>query len=241
MEIDILEADHFAATVAGWWAERLSEQPALTMVLPTGSTPRPVYAAISDLVAAGHVSFGSATVFLLDEFGGLPPGDPARCDVALDRDLIRLIDLPQDRLHAPDPDAADPAAEAVRFGALVDDAAPQLAMLGIGMNGHIGLNEPGSTLDERARVVELHETTRRAVAGYGATAPTTWGITLGLRELMGCGEVWLLARGAAKADIVRSTVEGAIGPAVPAGYLRTHPKARLILDTAAASKLGLVR
>ena len=202
------------------------------LCLPTGATPAPVYHAF----AAGGGDLTSATVFLLDEFG-LPSGAPARCDTMLGRDLLDRLAAPPHRVVTWDTDADDLGAMCNAFDADVADGGLDLVVLGIGGNGHLGINEPGTPRDAPTRLVELHETTAAATDRYGADDRPAWGVTLGMARILEGREVWLLATGAHKAAIVRAACRGPVGPHVPASYLQTHPNVKVWLDEPAASAL----
>lgn len=207
------------------------------MCLPTGHTPRAIYAQMGPAVAADRLSFNTATVFLLDEFGGLAADDPARCDAALQRDLLDHVDLPPERFHRLDPGVADLDAELANYRADVLAAGLGLTVVGLGMNGHIGLNEPGSTIESIARKTLLHPATKESMMASGGDSSTDWGLTLGIDEIMTSREVWLIVTGSAKSQIIQEVMEGPIGPERPASFLREHPNARALLDTAAAVHL----
>ena len=202
----------------------------LRMVLPTGGTPRPVYREL----AARSPDLSHSDVFILDEFLGLPPGHPARCDTMIDQDLVGLLDRPPP-VYALDPDAADLDAEAARYEAMVGAEAVDLTMLGLGLNGHVALNEPGSTPDDPARVVDLHPETM--IAMDSEPVPDQ-GITLGLADILASEEVWLLVSGTGKAKVLALALEGPIGPDVPASFLRDHPNAVVFADVPAAVYLS---
>jgi glucosamine-6-phosphate deaminase len=113
-----------------------------------------------------------------------------------------------------------------------------LTVLGIGTNGHIGMNEPGTPTDSRTRRVALApETTRAAARYFGADQLPTWGVTLGLATLLASGEIWLLATGEAKADAIRAAVRGWVSADLPASLLQTHDNCLLFADAAAAARL----
>lgn len=200
------------------------------MVLPTGGTPRPVYREL----AARAPDLGNSEVFILDEFVGLPTGHPARCDTMIQQDLIALLDRPPP-VNALDPDADDLDAEAARYESLVGASTVDLTLLGLGLNGHIALNEPGSSPDDGARAVDLHPTT---VASMEVEPRPERGVTLGLANILASDEVWLLVNGGSKANVLARAVEGPIGPDVPATYLRTHPNAVVFADEPAAAELS---
>jgi glucosamine-6-phosphate deaminase len=226
----VAAAERWPATVAGLLLERLGTNPRLRVCLPTGVTPRPVYDVVARRAAGGGPTFGQAQVFLLDEFG-LPAGHPARCDEMLRRDLLARLDPPPARVHRLDPAAPDLGAECARYRALVVEGGLDLVLLGLGRNGHVGLNEPGTPADAPTRRVDLAAATVQAASRYGAVEdPPTWGLTLGLEEILAAREVWLLVTGADKGAVLRRVLTGPVGPAVPASFLRGHANARLLVD-----------
>ncbi len=238
MHLEVVADDRWSAVVAARWAERLAAQPGLRQCLPTGTTPVPVYRDVAASVARGETSFARAEVFLLDELGGLPRGHPARCDTMLRRGLLDDVDLPSGRFHRLDPDAPDLADECRRFQAEVDHGGLDLVLLGLGTNGHVGLNEPGSDRTAPTRRVTLAEETRAGTGRYGVTGtPPTWGLTLGLAPILAAGEIWLLVSGTVKAGILERTLTDPIGPQLPASFLREHPALRVMADRSAAAGL----
>lgn len=220
------------------WIARLVGNPELVMCLPTGNTPRPMYVEMGPAVAGERLSFGTATVFLLDEFGGLAADDPARCDGMLRRDLLDHIDLPAENFHRLDPEADDLDAEVADYRTKVLTAGLDLTIVGLGPNGHIGLNEPGSTVDSITRRALLHPDTKASMTAYGGDSATDWGLTVGIDEIMTSREVWLIVTGTSKAKIIQEVLEGPISPDRPASLLRDHPNARALVDAAAAVHLN---
>lgn len=229
-QLEVLPHRDWAASIADLWGERLTTTPDLRMCLPTGSTPKPVYREM-----AAHADFSEAKVFLLDEFG-LEPGDPARCDVMIEEALMSRLDSRPvfDRLN---PQAADLEAECDRYSKAIASEGVNLCILGLGTNGHLGLNEPGSLHDSTTRVVALADETMAALSHYGATSSTTWGMTIGISEILASDEAWLLVSGEHKAQILRRTLVGPVDTDVPASYLRFHQNVIVWVDEAAASQL----
>jgi glucosamine-6-phosphate deaminase len=207
------------------------------MCLPSGTTPAGVYAEMTRSVRAGLVSFERASVFVLDEFGGLAPDDPGSTRQMLQRQLIDATNLGSAAFHFLDPDDSDIVRHCRDYDAAIGDGF-DLVLLGIGVNGHLGMNEPGSPLDGSTRRVELHGTTIQSSARYFAhhNLPR-WGVTVGLKTILESKEVWLLANGAGKADIIQRTVRGDISPANPASLLRLHPNCSLFVDADAGALL----
>jgi glucosamine-6-phosphate deaminase len=237
LRLDVLPAADWADRVAGDLAERLRDEPGTRLCLPTGDTPAPVYARLAALARAGGAPFGAAVIVALDEYLGLPPGHPARCDVRLTRELLALLPAPPAAFHRIEADDPDPAAAAARIDAIAAGGL-DLAVLGLGMNGHVGLNEPGSYADAPTRVVRTSGASRRAaVERYGADPAPTAGITLGVARLLQAREIWLLVTGERKASILARALEAPEGPDCPATWLRRHPDLRVVADEPAAAGL----
>jgi len=225
----------WADGVARLWCDRLRTNPRLRLCLPAGHTPVPIFSAMVKAVQQGRVSFREAEVFTLDEFGALPARDPGRCARQLRRFLIDQIDLPAERFHFLNTEADDLVAECNRYDVAIGEGF-DLTLLGVGLNGHLGMNEPGTPAESITHRVELHRTTVEASRRYltHAQAPT-WGATVGLKHLLGSTEVWLLACGTAKAEIISRTMRDEITPDVPASLLRVHPNSFLFVDAAAGA------
>jgi glucosamine-6-phosphate deaminase len=235
LRFDSLES--WIKTAASLWRDRLRVRPRLKICLTSGHTPNPLYAAM----VAGHrqnlVSFRDSELFALDEFGGLAPDDPGRCANMLRHHLVDHIDVPANGFHTFDPDAPNLDQICHDFDLAIGSGF-DLTLLGIGLNGHLGMNEPGSPTDSPTRRVELHPQTVVSAAKYLThTQAPTWGLTVGMQRLLASEEVWLLATGPAKADIVRQIVHGNITPDLPASLLRHHRNCSLFLDDAAAARL----
>jgi glucosamine-6-phosphate isomerase len=238
--MNLLQFDSESAwidAVCSLWRDRLHTNPGLKMCLPSGTTPAGIYAAMSRSAKAGLVSFDRASVFALDEFGGLAAGDPGRTRHTLQRQLIDSSRLPLAAFHFLDPDVRDVNRHCVAYDEAIGTGF-DLMLLGIGLNGHLGMNEPGSAVDSPTRRVELHGSTVQSAARYFAHQNLPrWGLTVGLKAVLASKEVWLLANGPAKAGIIQQTVGGEIGPSNPASLLRQHPNCSLFVDAEAGALL----
>ncbi len=225
MKVEVCTTD-WAETVADAFSRWMLKTPTARVCLPTGSTPAPIYARVQP------DALRQAEVLLLDEFGGLDPDDPGRCMAMLQRDLLDRVSAGS--VVCPDVDTPPPEDAAKVFAAHVTRRPIQLAVLGIGINGHIGMNEPGSSTDAIVLVSKLAASTGTGALRYGARVAPTWGITIGLGALLAADEVWLLANGAAKRPILDAAINGWSTPDVPASLLQTHPNCTFWLDTDAA-------
>lgn len=236
---EVLPTAHWADRVAADIAERLAAQPDLVLCLPTGATPLPAYERLPAALRERGASMAAATVVLLDEYLGLPPGHPARCEVVLRATLLERLDRPPAGFVTFDIDATDPAAACAAFEAAIDHLGGlDLVLLGLGSNGHVGMNEPGTRPDAPTRVVELAPSTVEAARAHGAEPPPTAGVTLGMARILAAREVWLLATGEGKAAVAARALDGPASPELPASLLLAHPRLRVLLDEAAASRLA---
>jgi glucosamine-6-phosphate deaminase len=225
--------------ISSLWRDRLRVKPDLRICLPSGATPVDIYIEMSRSARDRLVSFRRATIFALDEFGGVDRDDPGRTSHTLRRQLIDAIDLPPTAFHVLDPDSPDLLTHCREYDAAIGRGF-DLVLLGIGPNGHIGMNEPGSPPDSPTRRVDLHDTTVQSAARYFAHQNLPrWGLTVGLKRLLEANEVWLLAKGPGKAGIVRDTLQGNVTVSNPASLLRRHPNASLFLDRTAGALLNV--
>ena len=228
--LEVHPAADWADAVAAELTDRLRVQPRLRLCLPTGETPSPLYAVLSRSTDAELWS--QATVVVLDDYVGLTPDDPASAGPRLRREVI-------DRVRPAAFIEVDHSGDLEAAVRRLDEAAQglDLAIVGLGLNGHIGFNEPGSTADSQTRLVDLEPRSRAAAKGYGAAGSPERGITIGLGRLLEAGELWLIVTGQPKAEILRAALEGPETPEVPASYLRRHRSLRVMADEPAASLL----
>jgi glucosamine-6-phosphate deaminase len=217
-------------------ANRLRARRGLRLLLPTGRTPLGMYAALRAHAADGSLAGSDATVFQLDEYVGLAREDPHGYRAYLDRELRGL---PVATRHELAGDAPNPAAECARYQALLDEAPVDLAVLGLGRDGHVAFDEPGSLLDSGTHAVALHPTTRADAAGDfgGLEAVPHEALTIGLGTLHRARELLLLVTGSAKADALRAALLEPPGSQWPASLLRGHPRLTVVCDRAAAARL----
>jgi len=220
---------------AEWVAARV--RPGAVLGFATGNTPVGMYRQLAALHRRGEISFAAVRTFNLDEYVGLDPADPRSYAAYMREHLFRWVDIAPDAWHIPSGAAPDPEEEAARYDRLYWELGPVDAqVLGIGGNGHIGFNEPGTPFDKTTHVVELTWQTRLANAGpFGSPeAVPARAITLGIRNIMEAREILLLAKGAAKAEAIRRALREEPGPGVPASVLQLHPKVTIYLDQEAA-------
>lgn len=219
---------------------QVQEAPESVLGLPTGSTPVPFYRELVRAYRRGEVSFARVTTFNLDEYVGLGPDHPASYHRYMREHLVAHVDLDPRRVHIPQGDAPDPDEACRRYEDLLRHAGyPDLLILGIGRNGHIGFNEPGTPFGSLTHRVRLSETTREAnrIHFPPGEEPPLEAITMGTRSIMQARRILVLATGEAKAEAVAAAVLGPVTEQVPASILQLHPNVTWWLDEAAAGLL----
>jgi glucosamine-6-phosphate deaminase len=229
--------------IAEAMADLLRHKPDALLGVATGSTPLPIYEALAAKVAAKEVDASRARICQLDEYVGLPSGHPESYRSVVLREVVEPLGLDQDSFMGPDGSAEDVAAACVAYDrALAEAGGVDLQLLGIGTDGHIGFNEPCSSLASRTRIKTLTEQTRvdnaRFFDGDIEQVPHHV-ITQGIGTILEARHLVLLATGKAKADAVALAVEGPLSALVPASALQLHPHATVVVDEAAASGLKL--
>lgn len=227
---------------AGLIGDRLRQHPAQVLGLATGGTMEAVYARLIEACRAGQISFAGVQSFNLDEYVGLPPDHPCSYWRYMREHLFDHVDMDPSRAHLPHGDAPDPEAEAARYETAIRDAGDiGLQLLGLGGNGHIGFNEPTSSLSSLTRIKTLTRSTREANARFFDRPEDVprLAITMGIGTILRADEVLLLAYGAAKAKAVAAMIEGPLSAACPASALQWHRKVTVVIDEAAAADLTL--
>jgi glucosamine-6-phosphate deaminase len=235
----VADAATVAARAAARIVARLQSTAVTTLGLATGATMAPLYARLVAAHRAGDISFSTAFSFNLDEYVGVAPEQNGSFHAYMQKHLFEHIDIAPGRTHVPDGAAADLALEAARYESLIAAAGGiDLQLLGIGSNGHIGFNEPGSAFSSRTRDVELTETTRRAANFPGRAVAPERAITMGIATILEARHILLLATGAEKAAAVAAAIEGPLSTECPASALRLHGRVHILCDRAAASRLS---
>jgi glucosamine-6-phosphate deaminase len=243
MEVVVLDSAESAARfVANAVVRLVQRNPRAVLGLATGSSPALVYADLSARCQRGEVSFAGTLMFLLDEYIGLPVGHPQAYATVIDAELTGHLDVPAGAVHGLNPQAPDVEEECRRYErAIVTAGGIDLQILGIGRDGHIGFNEPGSSLGSRTRIKTLAHRTRQDNARFFDSDEEVphHVLTQGLATISEARHLVLIATGQAKADAVAAAVEGPVSAFCPASVLQLHPHVTVVLDELAASKLRL--
>ena len=223
---------HAAAQI---W-EAAEARPDLLICLASGDTPTGAYA----VLASAPERLARARFIQLDEWAGLGAGDAASCAAYLEQTVQGPLAVPPERWIGIRGDAPDAAAECRRVEAALAEAGPiDLCILGLGLNGHLGLNEPADSFDPSCHVAALAEKSGGHPMLAGTTAPVCQGLTLGLGDILRARQVLLLVSGAAKRAPLGRLAERRITPQLPASFLWLHTDAVCLCDEDAAAGTGL--
>lgn len=244
MEVIILRnSNDIGGLAADAFQKLLTDKPEAVLGLATGSSPLPIYDELIARCDSGLISFSAARGFTLDEYVGLPPDHPECYRNVIDTVFVSRVDFAPDAVQGPNGLASDiPAACAAYDQAIRDAGGVDIQILGIGTDGHIGFNEPGSSLASRTRIKTLTRQTRldnaRFFDGDIDQVPTHC-LTQGLGTIMDARHILLVATGRSKAEAVHHVIEGAVTAMWPGSILQHHPHVTVLLDDAAARRLQL--
>ena len=237
MKVIIDSAKNIAAMAAQQYVALLKRKPNAILGGATGSTPLGLYAELVRLNKAGEISFKDASSFNLDEYVGLDGTHDQSYRYFMDHNLFDHIDIDKSRTRVPSGiDVSDPAAydKEIEAAGGVD-----LQLLGIGNNGHIGFNEPGTPFGSLTHIVELTESTREANKRFFKSIDEvpTHAVTMGVKTVMQARSIILMAIGPAKAPIMKEMLQGPVTENVPASVLQLHPDVTVYMDYEAAKLL----
>ena len=237
MKVIIDSAQNIAAMAAQQYVALLKRKPNAILGGATGSTPLGLYAELVRLNKAGEISFKDASSFNLDEYVGLDGTHDQSYRYFMDHNLFDHIDIDKSRTRVPSGiDVSDPAAydKEIEAAGGVD-----LQLLGIGNNGHIGFNEPGTPFGSLTHIVELTESTREANKRFFKSIDEvpTHAVTMGVKTFMQARSIILMAIGPAKAPIMKEMLQGPVTENVPASVLQLHPDVTVYMDYEAAKLL----
>ena len=244
MEVIILSSIEDCAKLgASYISDLVISKSNAVLGLATGSTPIPVYAELVRLHTEDGISFSNVTSYNLDEYIGLPSDHPCSYRYFMDENFFNLVDIDQGFTHVPNGMADDIPDECYKYeNSIKQSGGIDLQILGIGSDGHIGFNEPGSSLGSRTRIKTLTRETIKDNARFfdDEEQVPRHCITMGVGTILDARSVLLFAFGEGKADIVAKSIEGPITAMIPASVLQMHQNVTVILDEKAASKLSRI-
>lgn len=225
--------DHgdLTARAAALVVEAVERKPNLWLCAATGRSPAALYAALAERGRAAPGLFARLGVVKLDEWGGVPADHPASCEHYLRTRVLGPLGIAADRYLAFAPAPADPGRECERVRAELERRGPiDLCILGLGINGHVGFNEPGSSLVPHCHVATLSETSRRHAMAKALDPAPRFGMTLGMREILASRRIVLLVTGEGKRDVAARLLAGEVTTALPASLLWLHQEAECLVD-----------
>ncbi len=237
MKIIIDTPEKIAELAAERYVELLNRKPNAVLGYATGSTPLGLYAQLAKLNAAGKLTFKDATTFNLDEYAGLDGTHEQSYRYFMNKNLFEHIDIPMENTHVPS--GTDTAHAGDYDKAIAAAGGVDLQLLGIGHDGHIGFNEPGTPFGSITHVVDLTPMTREANARFFTSIDEvpTQAVSMGMKTIMNARQIVFIALGKDKAEIIKKMIDGDVTTEVPASILQLHPNCEVFLDHDAASLL----
>jgi len=229
--IEVNSYDEMSKVAANIFTKQLQEKPTSILGLATGGSPVGMYEELVKRQQAEQVSFKDVITFNLDEYVGLDQTSPASYWTFMHEQLFNHVDIKEENIHLPNGKAEDLAAECVAYDARIKEAGGiDLQLLGIGVNGHIGFNEPGTPFESLTNIVELTESTRTENAIYfdDPKDVPTHAITMGIQSIMNAKEIVLIAFGEKKLKAIERLKSGIINEDFPASQLLNHPNVTVI-------------
>lgn len=216
-------------------------KPGMVLGLATGSTPLGLYAKMVEDHKANGTSYKDIKSFNLDEYVGLPITHPESYYAFMHRNLFDQIDIPEENTHVPSGLGDDLEAQAKKYDEMIDESPVDIQLLGIGSDGHIAFNEPGTPFDSGTHVTDLAESTIKDNCRFfdnDISKVPTQAVTQGIGTIMKAKNILLIAIGANKAQAVKDMLEGPIDESCPASILQKHDSVVVIVDEPAASLLS---
>jgi glucosamine-6-phosphate isomerase len=237
----IIEKDYEGMSRAT--AERIVEvirkKPNALLCLAAGDTPRLAYSMIGSMAAARNADLSKCRFVSLDEWIGIPPENEGSCQFFLRSVVFGPLNVNDNRIHVFNAMSSDTERECGEMDRFIEyNGGIDLMVVGIGRNGHIGFNEPGTPFEKYSHIVQLDDVTTAVGQKYfNEKTALSKGITLGLRHLLDAREAVLIANGEKKADVIRRSLEEEISVSMPASVIRKHNNSFVILDKEAAAML----
>lgn len=238
--IKVKDYDALSEKASEILAEKLQKLSNPVLGLATGSTPEGLYQKLIKKFEQGDISFKHAISFNLDEYVGLKEEDPNSYRYYMNEKLFNHVDIPQDKTYVPRGDAADPEKACSDYEGKIKEAGNiDIQVLGMGLNGHIGFNEPNTPFTSETHIVDLDDSTRAANARFFNSLEDvpTQAMTMGIATIMKSKAILLLVSGEKKAETLAKVIQGNVSEALPATVLQRHPNVTIIADEAALSVL----
>lgn len=232
-------AQAVAKHLASLLYSRIQQNPQIVLGLATGSTMEPVYEELAALLKAKPLNLSELRSFNLDEYLGLAPTHEQSYNYFMHHHLFNRIGLNDSQVTLPQGQCADSVRECEQYSAAIAKAGIDFQLLGIGSNGHVGFNEPGTSFASLTHVVELTEKTRIDNGRFFSSLAEvpTHAITMGIKDILSAKEIALVITGAHKAQTVLNLYNSEVSETMPASALKNHSKVHYLIDADAASLL----
>ncbi|MCA1319094.1 glucosamine-6-phosphate deaminase [Bacillus tianshenii] len=244
--MDIITAPSYEAmseAAANQIIDLVKHNPHSVLGLATGGTPTKMYELLIKDHLAHHTSYKNVTSFNLDEYAGLKKDHPNSYFSYMNQTLFMHLDIQQQHTFIPNGIAESLEKECARYDQLLQDMGPiDLQVLGLGENGHIGFNEPGTSFESETHIVRLTESTRHANARFFGSMDEvpTHAVTMGIKSIMKAKEILLLVSGENKKNALERLLDGPVSEDFPASILKKHPKVKIIADKSAYSRTNII-
>lgn len=221
-------------------ANSIKSKPSLVLCMASGDTPKLTVELLVKKLKEEKIDHSKITFIGLDEWVGLPPTNTGSCKYFFQNNLIAPLQLNPSQYFLFDALAADLKKECLKMDQFIKEKnGIDIMLVGIGMNGHIGFNEPGASFNNLSHVIELDEITKSVGQKYfNEKMELGKGITIGFKHLLDSGKVFLMANGTRKAEVIKKTVEGPVTESFPASIMQNHDNGFVIVDDEAASLLS---
>ncbi|MBG0762544.1 glucosamine-6-phosphate deaminase [Acholeplasma laidlawii] len=239
MKINVFETkEELYRAVADFYIKAINEKPNMVLGLATGTTPIPLYQNLIKAYQDKLVSFKDITTFNLDEYIGLPKTHKESYFSFMRNQLFNHVDINLDNTHIPS-GVLEPNEAIKEFQTALDDHQVDIQLLGLGSNGHIGFNEPGTSFDSTTHKTQLALSTIQDNSRMfdSIDEVPTESITMGIKDIMRASKIVMIATGAQKADAVYKMIKGQVDESLPASILQKHDDVVIFLDKDAASLL----
>lgn len=209
--------------------QAIQNKPNLLLCAATGNTPTLTYQAL--VAQKSLFPAGQLRIFKLDEWGGVPMDHPGTCESYLQEHLIQPLNIPADRYFSFQSNPAEPQQECIRIQQLLQQEGPiDLCVLGLGVNGHLAFNEPGTFLQPHCHVAELTEDSLGHSMAKDMQGAKLYGLTLGMSDILAAREILLLISGRSKVEVTKQLLEAKISTQLPASFLWLHSNVKVLIQ-----------
>lgn len=225
--------DGMSKKAAEFIYEAIEKKPDITLGLATGSTPQKMYRYLAEMLNENNIDLSKVHTVNLDEYVGLDEDNSQSYHYFMLEEFFNKVDIPLENTHIPDGKSEDLEAEVENYEKIIEDLGGiDLQLLGVGRNGHIGFNEPGTPFDSRTQVVELTDVTIKDNSRFFEKIEDvpTRALSMGLETIMDAKSILFLASGEVKRDAVNALVNGEISEEIPVTILQKHPALTVMLD-----------